>query len=145
MRIECADAPEEGERFMLTTIPRCPIDLDDPAFLSGDRSAAYQTMLTESPIARAEMGGHEVFLASRHADVAAISRLSDSRVRPLGELAPAWMGSGPTSERLRANLAQTDAPVHTSFDRSSGRCSFRAASRSFAKCPPNLSIARWTR
>ena len=98
---------------MLTTIPRCPIDLDDPAFLSGDRSAAYQTMLTESPIARAEMGGHEVFLASRHADVAAISRLSDARVRPLGELAPAWMGSGPTSERLRANLAQTDAPVHT--------------------------------
>lgn len=98
---------------MLMTVPRCPIDLDDPAFLGGDRTAAYTAMTTEAPVARVDMGGQEVFLAFRHADVAAISRLVDARVRPLGELAPAWMGSGPTSERLKANLAQTDAPIHT--------------------------------
>lgn len=90
------------------------IDVNDEAFLRGDRSEVYARLRHESPAHRITTDdGQELWLVSRHKDVQAIARLAEGRVQPPGLDAPAWISTGPALQRLRANLAQTDAPIHT--------------------------------
>ncbi|MEJ2867724.1 cytochrome P450 [Actinomycetospora sp. OC33-EN08] len=93
---------------MTTTLP----DLDDPAFLTGDRSAAYRMLRDEAPVLRTGEPGYETWILSRHEDVQAALRTTTARVQPDGQDAPAWMPEGPARRRLRANMVQTDRPVH---------------------------------
>lgn len=90
-----------------------PIDLADPDFLVGDRTAAYTELRRTSPVARIDMGGEIAYLVSRHEDVRNLARRPETRVNPEGITAPPWLDNGPGRDRLRANLAQTDAPIHT--------------------------------
>lgn len=91
---------------MTTTMP----DLDDPEFLTGDRAETYRTLRDEAPVLRID---DDTWLLSRHEDVQAALRTTSSRVQPEGQDAPGWMPEGPARRRLRANLAQTDRPIHT--------------------------------
>ncbi|GAA4852942.1 cytochrome P450 [Actinomycetospora corticicola] len=88
------------------------LDLDDPAFLTGDRSAAYRTLRDEAPVLRTGEPGEETWLLSRHEDVQAALRATSARMQPPGQDAPPWMPDGPARRRLRANMIQTDRPVH---------------------------------
>ncbi len=88
------------------------LDLDDPAFLTGDRSAAYRTLRDEAPVLRTGEPGEETWLLSRHEDVQAALRATSARMQPHGQDAPSWMPDGPARRRLRANMVQTDRPVH---------------------------------
>lgn len=47
------------------------LDLEDPAFLTGDRSAAYRALRDEAPVLRMGAPGEETWLLSRHEDVQA--------------------------------------------------------------------------
>ncbi|MDL5159706.1 cytochrome P450 [Actinomycetospora termitidis] len=94
---------------MTTTMP----DLDDPAFLVGDRAEAYRALRDEAPVLRIGASEDEVWLVSRHEDVQAVVRTTSARVQPPGQDAPGWMPEGPARRRLRANLVQTDRPIHT--------------------------------
>jgi cytochrome P450 len=98
---------------MSTSIPVPPVDLDDPVFLSGDRSATYRRLRDEAPVFRLGDGDEATWGVSRYADVVAIMRDPGGRMQPVGVDAPDWLGDGPALRRLRANMAQTDRPVHT--------------------------------
>jgi cytochrome P450 len=93
------------------------IDFNDAGFLRGDRIPAYDRLRAEQPVWHMPSDGHpsspDTWVVSRHADVEALLRLQGTRVQPLGMDAPPWMAPGPALNRLRANLSQTDAPVHT--------------------------------
>ena len=91
---------------MTTTMP----ELDDPEFLTGNRGETYRALREEAPVLRID---DDTWLLSRHEDVQAILRTTSSRVQPEGQDAPGWMPEGPARRRLRANLAQTDRPIHT--------------------------------
>ncbi len=92
------------------------IDFHDPDFLRGDRTAVYDRLRAEHPVWHMPQDANpqepDTWVVSRHADVEALLRLAGTRVQPAGLDAPAWMAEGPARQRLRANLAQTDAPVH---------------------------------
>src|SRR5262245_21499213 len=88
------------------------IDLRDEAFLRGDRSGAYARLRSEAPVLRVTADRDEAWLVSRYVDVQTLLRTRQSRVQPLGEDAPGWLDKGPALRRLKANLAQTDDPVH---------------------------------
>lgn len=83
-------------------------DLEDPAFLVGDRSAGYRALRETAPV----LALGDTWLLSRHADVQAVLRAPTGRMQPPGQDAPAWMRPGPARRRLRANMVQTDRPVH---------------------------------
>lgn len=83
-------------------------DLDDPRFLTGDRSIAYRALRDRAPVI--DLDG--MWLLSRHADVQAVLRNPSGRMQPAGHDAPGWMRRGPALRRLRANMVQTDRPVH---------------------------------
>jgi cytochrome P450 len=88
-------------------------DLNDEAFLKGDRRTIYAKLRAESPVlALPAGGGPPTWIVSRHKDVQALLRMPGGRVHPLGMAAPPWMPEGPARQRLQANLSQTDAPVH---------------------------------
>lgn len=93
------------------------LDFNNPEFLSGDRTAAYDRLRTEQPVWQMPAGSYpeapDTWVLSRYVDVQALLRLAETRVQPPGMDVPPWIDEGPTSERLRANLAQSDAPVHT--------------------------------
>ena len=90
------------------------IDFNDSAFLSGDRTTAYARLRQQAPVWHmGDDNGAGTWVLSRYADVQAVLRMPTGRVQPAGMDAPPWIAQGPASERLRANLAQTDAPVHT--------------------------------
>lgn len=97
---------------MSSPTPAPPVDLEDPAFLAGDRSTTYQRLRDDTPVLRLGDGGREDWIVSRHADVQAIMRNPGGRMQPLGIDAPPWLVDGPALRRLRANMAQTDQPVH---------------------------------
>ncbi|MGE4240981.1 cytochrome P450 [Ramlibacter sp.] len=86
------------------------IDLKDPAFLAGDRSAGYADLRARAPVYR--VPDTDTWLLSRHADVQLVLRKAEGRVQPPGTDAPPWMQPGPGLERMKANLAQTDDPIH---------------------------------
>lgn len=88
-------------------------DLHDPAFLVGDRHEAYRLLRDTAPAIPLGDGGGAPWVVSRYVDVQAVLRDTTSRMHPAGVDAPAWMGSGPAARRLRANMVQTDRPVHT--------------------------------
>jgi cytochrome P450 len=92
-----------------TTMP----DLDDPAFLTGDRSEAYRALRDTAPVLRLGPPDDGTWLLSRHADVQTVLRATSARMQPEGRDAPDWMPDGPALRRLRANMVQTDSPVHT--------------------------------
>ena len=94
---------------MTTTMP----DLEDPAFLTGDRSGAYRALRDEAPVLRIGEPGAETWLLSRHEDVQAVLRSTSTRMQPDGQDAPGWMPEGPARRRLRGNMVQTDRPIHT--------------------------------
>ncbi|GAA4836730.1 cytochrome P450 [Actinomycetospora corticicola] len=88
----------------MATLP----DLEDPEFLVGDRSAGYRALRDDAPV----LALGDTWLVSRHADVQAVLRTPTGRMQPPGQDAPAWMRPGPALRRLRANMVQTDRPVH---------------------------------
>jgi cytochrome P450 len=94
---------------MTTTMP----DLEDPAFLTGDRSGAYRALRDEAPVLRIGEPGAETWLLSRHEDVQVVLRSTSTRMQPDGQDAPGWMPEGPARRRLRGNMVQTDRPIHT--------------------------------
>lgn len=98
---------------MNTSMSTPLVDLDDPAFLSGDRTASYQRLRDESPVMRLGDDSHTTWVVSRYSDVQAIMRTPSGRMQPVGIDAPPWLGDGPALRRLRANMAQTDRPVHS--------------------------------
>jgi cytochrome P450 len=83
-------------------------DLEDPRFLVGDRSAGYRALRDDAPV----LALGDTWLLSRHTDVQAVLRTPTGRMQPPGLDAPAWMRPGPALRRLRANMVQTDRPVH---------------------------------
>ncbi len=90
------------------------IDFSNREFLSGDRTAAYAALRKQAPVWHmGEEQGVSTWVLSRHADVQAVLRMPGGRVQPPGMDAPPWFDEGPARDRLRANLAQTDAPIHT--------------------------------
>lgn len=88
-------------------------DFDDPAFLTGDRLDAYRALRDIAPVAPVGEPDHETWVLSRYADVHAVLREPSGRMQEEGADAPAWMPEGPAVRRLRANMVQTDRPVHT--------------------------------
>jgi cytochrome P450 len=98
---------------MTITVQESPIDLNDEVFLASDRTAAYAELRRTAPIARIGTGDDALYLASRHEDVRAIARIPEARLHPVGSTSPPWLHDGAGRRRLEANLAQTDAPVHT--------------------------------
>lgn len=90
------------------------INFNDKEFLCGDRSAAYAQLRQQAPVWHmGSENGTSTWVLSRYADVQAVLRMPAGRVQPPGMVSPPWIEEGPARERLRANLAQTDAPVHT--------------------------------
>lgn len=94
---------------MATTLP----NIDDPAFLTGDRLEGYRTLRDDSPVLAMGEPGHETWVLSRFADVYGVLRAPSGRMQVEGTSAPEWMREGPTLQRLRANMVQTDRPIHT--------------------------------
>ncbi|MFC5141430.1 cytochrome P450 [Actinomycetospora rhizophila] len=90
-----------------------PFALDDPAFLTGDRHAEYRAMRDEGAVLAVGDPDHPTYLLTRHEDNQAVLRDTTGRMQPAGRDAPAWMAPGPARRRLRANMVQTDRPVHT--------------------------------
>ncbi|VTU22903.1 Vitamin D(3) 25-hydroxylase [Variovorax sp. PBS-H4] len=88
--------------------------LNDPVFLQGDRMPVYRQLREEQPaLELLDQERQPFWLVSRHADVQALLRQPEARVQPPGMDTPAWLAPGPAMDRMKANLAQTDAPVHT--------------------------------
>jgi cytochrome P450 len=90
-----------------------PVKLDDPEFLAGERSGAYRQLRDKVPVLRLETADKMTWVVSRHSDVQGIMRAPAGRMQPVGVDAPEWLGDGPALRRLRANMAQSDRPVHT--------------------------------
>lgn len=94
-------------------MPEHLIDFESPAFLTGDRMAAYARLRGEAPVwPITDSQGKPAWVLSRHADAHAVLRAPGSRVQALGEDAPPWLQDGPALDRLRGNISQTDGPLH---------------------------------
>lgn len=88
-------------------------DFDDPTFLTGDRLDAYRSLRDHAPVLKVGEPGQQTWILSRFADVYAVLREPTGRMQQDGADAPKWMRDGPALRRLRANMVQTDRPVHT--------------------------------
>jgi cytochrome P450 len=89
------------------------VDFGDPIFLAGDRREIYRRLRDESPAFLVGPAGQQTWIVSRYADVQKVLLDPAGRMHPAGIDAPPWMPEGPARVRLRANLVQTDRPVHT--------------------------------
>ncbi|MEJ2885710.1 cytochrome P450 [Actinomycetospora aeridis] len=89
------------------------LDLDDPDFLTGDRHAEYRAIRDQGAVLAVGDPDHPTHVLTRYADTHAVLRDTTGRMQPEGQDAPAWMPEGPARRRLRANMVQTDRPVHT--------------------------------
>ena len=90
-----------------------PFALDDPAFLTGDRHAGYRALRDRGAVVVVGDPDHPTHVLTRYADAHAVLRDTTARMQPEGRDAPAWMPDGPARRRLRANMVQTDRPIHT--------------------------------
>ncbi|MDD7940363.1 cytochrome P450 [Actinomycetospora lutea] len=90
-----------------------PSVLDDPAFLTGDRHAGYRAMRDRGAVLVVGGPDHPTSVFTRHEDAHAVLRDTTGRMQPEGQDAPPWMAPGPARRRLRANMVQTDRPIHT--------------------------------
>ncbi|MEJ2860727.1 cytochrome P450 [Actinomycetospora flava] len=89
------------------------LDLDDPAFLTGDRHAEYRAIREQGAVLTVGDPEHPTHVLTRYADTHAVLRDTTARMQPEGQDAPPWMPEGPARRRLRANMVQTDRPIHT--------------------------------
>ncbi|WP_156366952.1 cytochrome P450 [Aeromicrobium sp. Leaf272] len=101
----------ESEPLMSADTLDFPIDLTDPEFLAGDRTAAYERLRSEVVFPLQLGPGDPAWVVSRYQDVRAVLRLPEGRVQPVGTEAPPWF-DGVARQRLRANLVQIDDPDH---------------------------------
>jgi cytochrome P450 len=89
------------------------LDLEDPAFLTGDRHDTYRALRDRGAALVVGEPDAPAWLLTRYDDAQAVLRDTTGRMQRPGRDAPVWMEDGAALRRLRANMVQTDRPVHT--------------------------------
>ncbi|TCK21128.1 cytochrome P450 [Pseudonocardia endophytica] len=89
------------------------LDLTDSGFLTGDRHDEYRALRDGGAVLVVGEPDAPTRLITRYDDVQAVLRDTSGRMQEAGQDAPPWMEHGPALRRLRANMVQTDRPVHT--------------------------------
>ncbi len=88
-----------------------------------DRQRVFESLRNDAPLYQVEVGGQQIRLLSRHADVARIINDPTTMMNPPGQDTPPTYGRGPAAVLWRNAISMMDPPRHT--------CSRRAISRPF--------------
>jgi cytochrome P450 len=84
----------------------------DPEFLA-DPHATYAYLRDHEPVHRAVVGGEEVALVTRYADVKTLMRANEGLMQPPGAPGPGtYLGDGPALAIYRGLMVLNDPPVH---------------------------------
>jgi cytochrome P450 len=104
----------DPEGWSMTTTP--PFDPHSKAFLA-DPYPVYDVLRRHDPFAAVEIGGREIHVVARHADVKQAFSNPRAMQRPLQGGTPPVLGDGPAARMFESSMSQADPPQHTRLRR----------------------------